>query len=87
MGGNATEIPLSPDEQSSEVQESNRSESTEASFNTTASEGDYEEPTLEHVLLQICKITSFTEVEAYLAVRDLTSSEGFNIAEQEDCTT
>ena len=39
MGGNAMGIPLSPNEQSSEVQESNRSESTEALFNTTASEG------------------------------------------------
>ena len=50
MGGNTTEILLSPDEQSSEVQESNRSESTEASFNTTASEGGPKESTLRHAI-------------------------------------
>ena len=37
-----------------------------------------------HVIFDICNITSFPEVEAYLHLRDLSSPEGFAIAEQVD---
>ena len=47
-------------------------------------ERDHEETTLEQVLVKVCKITRFPELEAYLELKDLSSPDGFAVAEQED---
>ena len=54
------------------------------SISTIASHGTSEEPTLQQVLERVCKTTRFPELEKFLALKDLTSPEGFAVTEQED---
>ena len=86
MAGQATEIPPTPsmDDEQTEVPASIASTSTATSYNTTVSVGDTEEPTLEHILREVCNITKFPELVSYLALKDLASPLDFAVAEQED---
>ena len=87
MADSVTEqVPITPasEDQRSEVDNTSASSDTLTSFNTNVSLGENGEPTLRHVLGNVCNLTTFPGLDDYLKTMGLTGPEGFAIAEQED---